>query len=54
MSKHFRPIDRDILHWPCHSIVSNITVPLLGLVDLTIVGHHRFGSGISPPSPWAP
>ena len=39
MSKHFRPIDRDILHLAVPSIVSNITVPLLGLVDLTIVGH---------------
>lgn len=31
--------DRQILHIALPSIVSNITVPLLGLVDLTIVGH---------------
>lgn len=34
-----RPIDSDILKLAIPSIVSNITVPLLGLVDLTIVGH---------------
>ena len=34
-----RPIDRQILHIALPSIVSNITVPLLGLVDVTIVGH---------------
>lgn len=33
------PIDRQILHIALPSIVSNITVPLLGLVDVTIVGH---------------
>ena len=33
------PIKRNILHLAIPSIVSNITVPLLGLVDLTIVGH---------------
>ena len=32
-------IDRQILHIALPSIVSNITVPLLGLVDVTIVGH---------------
>ncbi len=32
-------IDRDILRLALPSIVSNITVPLLGLIDLTIVGH---------------
>ena len=31
--------DREILYLAIPSIVSNITVPLLGLVDLTIVGH---------------
>ncbi len=31
--------DRDILQLAVPSIVSNVTVPLLGLVDLTIVGH---------------
>lgn len=30
---------KEILHLAVPSIVSNITVPLLGLVDLTIVGH---------------
>ncbi len=30
---------RDILHIAIPSVLSNITVPLLGLVDLTIVGH---------------
>lgn len=34
-----KTIDRQILHIALPSIVSNITVPLLGLVDLTIVGH---------------
>ena len=32
-------MDRDILRIALPSIVSNITVPLLGLVDLAIVGH---------------
>ena len=32
-------IDKQILHIALPSIVSNITVPLLGLVDVTIVGH---------------
>ena len=32
-------IDRQILKIALPAIVSNITVPLLGLVDLTIVGH---------------
>ena len=32
-------IDRDILKIALPSIVSNITVPLLGLMDVTIVGH---------------
>lgn len=34
-----RQIDKDILRLAVPSIVSNITVPLLGLVDLAIVGH---------------
>lgn len=32
-------INRQILHIAIPSIISNITVPLLGLVDVTIVGH---------------
>lgn len=32
-------LNRDILRLAIPSIVSNVTVPLLGLVDLTIVGH---------------
>ena len=32
-------IDRQILHIALPSIVSNVTVPLLGLVDVSIVGH---------------
>ncbi|MBR1469299.1 MAG: MATE family efflux transporter, partial [Prevotella sp.] len=31
--------DKEILHLAVPSIVTNITVPLLGLVDLAIVGH---------------
>ncbi len=34
-----KSIDREILRIALPSIVSNITVPLLGLVDVTIVGH---------------
>lgn len=34
-----KAIDRDILNIALPAIVSNITVPLLGLVDVTIVGH---------------
>lgn len=37
MKQH--PIDHDILSLAIPSIISNITVPLLGLADLTIVGH---------------
>lgn len=33
------PINRKILHIALPAIVSNITVPLLGLVDVSIVGH---------------
>lgn len=33
------PIDKNILRLALPSVVSNITVPLLGLVDLSIVGH---------------
>ena len=33
------PIDRQILQIALPSIVSNITVPLLGLIDVAIVGH---------------
>lgn len=34
-----KPIDKQILRIALPSIVSNITVPLLGLVDMAIVGH---------------
>lgn len=34
-----KQIDKDILQLAVPSIVSNITVPLMGLVDLAIVGH---------------
>lgn len=34
-----KPIDRRILQLAIPSIISNITVPLLGLVDIAIVGH---------------
>jgi MATE family multidrug resistance protein len=34
-----RPLDRNILSLALPSIIQNVTVPLLGLVDLTIVGH---------------
>ena len=34
-----KPIDRQILQIALPSIVSNITVPLLGLIDVAIVGH---------------
>lgn len=33
------PLDRRILSLALPSIIQNVTVPLLGLVDLTIVGH---------------
>ena len=32
-------MNRKILHLAVPSIISNITVPLLGLVDVDIVGH---------------
>ncbi|MBQ1646019.1 MAG: MATE family efflux transporter, partial [Prevotella sp.] len=35
----FNHRDKEILHLAIPSIISNITVPLLGLVDLAIVGH---------------
>ena len=34
-----KPIDKDILRLALPSIVSNVTVPLLGLVDLAVAGH---------------
>lgn len=34
-----KQINKDILHLAIPSIVANVTVPLLGLVDLSIVGH---------------
>ena len=33
------PTSQRILHIAIPSIISNITVPLLGLIDVTIVGH---------------
>lgn len=39
-------IDRDILRLALPSIVSNITVPLLGLCDVTIMGHIGGASSI--------
>lgn len=44
------PVNRNILRLAIPSIVSNITVPLLGLVDLTIVGHMGDARYISEPS----
>ncbi|MGI6232333.1 MAG: MATE family efflux transporter [Prevotella sp.] len=41
-----RSTDRQILSLAIPSIVQNITVPLLGLVDLTIVGHFGSASAI--------
>lgn len=38
--------DRQILHIALPSIVSNITVPLLGLIDVSIVGHLEAASYI--------
>lgn len=35
----FNHRDKEILHLAIPSIISNITIPLLGLVDLAIVGH---------------
>lgn len=37
--KTLRALDREILRIALPAIVTNITVPLLGLVDLSIVGH---------------
>ena len=37
--KTLRALDREILRIAFPAIVTNITVPLLGLVDLSIVGH---------------
>lgn len=37
--KKVKDIDKRILHIAVPAIVSNITVPLLGLVDVSIVGH---------------
>ena len=34
-----KTIDRQILHIALPAILSNMTVPLLGLVDVAIVGH---------------
>ena len=40
--------DRQILHIALPSIVSNITVPLLGLIDVSIVGHLGAASTLVP------
>ena len=37
--RRLTPFDKEILHIAIPAIVTNITVPLLGLVDLSIVGH---------------
>lgn len=37
--KILKPIDRSILRLALPAIITNITVPLLGLIDLAIVGH---------------
>ena len=37
--RRLTPLDKEILHIAIPAIVTNITVPLLGLVDLSIVGH---------------
>ncbi len=34
-----RPVDREILKLAIPSIITNITTPLLALMDVTIVGH---------------
>ena len=33
------PVNRDILHLAVPSILANITIPLVGIVDTAIVGH---------------
>lgn len=39
------PLNRDILHLALPSILANITVPLVGLVDIAVAGHLSGGSG---------
>lgn len=39
MPRHYRPINQEILSLALPAIVTNITTPLLGLVDVAIVGH---------------
>ena len=34
-----RPLDRDILRLALPSILANITVPLVGMVDMAVAGH---------------
>lgn len=34
-----KQIDKEILHIALTSAVSNVTIPLLGLIDTTITGH---------------
>ena len=34
-----KPIDREILRIALPAVVANITVPLLGLIDMSIAGH---------------
>ena len=45
-------LNRRILHIALPAIVSNITVPLLGLIDVAIVGHLVRRHTLEP-SPWA-
>ena len=45
-------MNRKILQLAIPSIVSNITVPLLGLVDVAIVGHLGSASYIGAISGW--
>jgi hypothetical protein len=44
--------DREILRLAVPSIVTNVTVPLLGLVDLAIVGHIGNETMIVSPDGW--
>ena len=34
-----KPLDREILRLALPSILANITVPLVGMVDLAVAGH---------------
>ena len=39
-----KPLDREILRLAIPSILANITVPLVGMVDLAIAGHLHGGA----------